>query len=547
MREKKKFGIVIVSLVALIVAGIFAWTNFSSQAINQQFDTGSSLESIEPGELATMSLEPDEQVTITPEPVEPDAGTQEPVEPGPGSQEPRVPEPEEEYIEVSGTLHYYRSENGEYRQIHIENWGSEPLFVRIRLDEYMEVGPGAGLRSEAIDENIEESIPNPQNLARPLIDGASIDDPSTWKPHAGLNLAAHKCRADFHDYWQWELGGQKYYFPAPEEYRSNKDFVDTNSPPELTANCVNETGVQARQTRLSQVWTMAHWVTDGSPIGDLWVIDIDGWAYWAAPLNPGESTGLLLNKVSQTIQPEEDYFYEINVIVQMASKDSGNYMRFGNEVNGGWTSNGRALMEDIVNHTSSDMGIVVHRTLFLTDANIPVITYTATPSLGEIITEVSYSIGPQEEFLYLAGVDGITAIGTLGTGSLGTGRVLFLPAFDNTIVFTAKDSAGSSANYTVHHRGGTDWLMPTTEFVEPTQSSAGMLFVNNRVVAQTNPEVGREQVNSVAESIGGRIVGRRQGRYFIEVGSHTEVDLRNICLELMNTGLFSQVRLDLLW
>ena len=50
---------------------------------------------------------------------------------------------------------------------------------------------------------------------------------------------------------------------------------------------------------------MAHWKSDGSPIGDFWVIDQDGWVYWAAPLNPGESTGLLLNKVSQTTQPEQ--------------------------------------------------------------------------------------------------------------------------------------------------------------------------------------------------------------------------------------------------
>ena len=50
-------------------------------------------------------------------------------------------------------------------------------------------------------------------------------------------------------------------------------------------------------------WT--HWKSDGSPIGDFWVIDQDGWAYWAAPLNSSESTGLLLNKVSQTTQSEQ--------------------------------------------------------------------------------------------------------------------------------------------------------------------------------------------------------------------------------------------------
>jgi len=539
MREKKRLGIAIFFLVALFIMGIFAWSSFSSQTANQWFGVDSDSESDNMAELGN----------LTQELIEPEIEGPEPIESEIEISEPKILELEEEKIEVSGTLHDYRSENGEYRQIHIENWGDEHIFARIRLDEYMEIGSGAGLHS--IDENSGESIANPQNLAKPLVDGASIDDPSTWEPHAGVNLAAHMCRANFHNYWR----GQKYYFPAPDEYRANTGFVDTSSPPDLSADSVNDAGVRARQTRLAQVWTMAQWVTNGSPIGDFWVIDQDGWAYWASPLNPGESTGLLLNKITQMEQPEEDFFYEINVIVQMASKDSRNYMRFGNEVNGGWTSNGRALVEDIVNHTNSDIGIVVHRMLSLTTANIPDVTYTATPSMGEIITEVSYSItstnylldGPHEEFLFLAGVDGMTAIGTLGTGTLGTGHVLFFPVFDNTIVFTARDSAGNTANYTFHHRGGTDWLIPIAEFVEPMQSSPGMYFVNNRVVAWASSGVKREQIDSLAVSIGGRIIGVRQRRYFIEVGRHTEENLREICEKLMNTGLFSRVRLDILY
>ena len=528
LREKKKFmSILVLSLVLIIVAGTFAWSNFSSQTINQWFGEGSG------SGLSDLS--------------DPETGT-----PGQGISEvwhrPGESEP-------GGTLHDYHSEDGEYKQTHIENWGNEPLFVRIRLDEYMELGSGAGLHSVATGENTGESIPNPLNLAESLVDGANIDEPRTWKPHVPMSDTADECEAGFHDFWEWEMGGQRYYFPAPEEYRTSKSFVDTSSPPDLTAESVNDVGIRARQTRLAQVWTMVQWKSNGSPIGDFWVIDQDGWAYWASPLNPGESTGLLLNKITQMEQPEEDFFYEINVIVQMASKDSRNYMRFGNEVNGGWTSNGRALVEDIVNHTNSDIGIVVHRMLSLTTANIPDVTYTATPSMGEIITEVSYSItstnylldGPHEEFLFLAGVDGMTAIGTLGTGTLGTGHVLFFPVFDNTIVFTARDSAGNTANYTFHHRGGTDWLIPIAEFVEPMQSSPGMYFVNNRVVAWASSGVKREQIDSLAVSIGGRIIGVRQRRYFIEVGRHTEENLREICEKLMNTGLFSRVRLDILY
>ena len=428
MRERKKLCIAIFSLVALIIIGVFAWTNFSSQTSNQQYDAGSGSEYTEPGEPEIVSSEPVDSVNET--------------------LEPKVLESEEENIEVSGTLHDYRSEDGEYRQIHIENWGNEPILVRVKLDEYMEIGPGAGLRSIATDENTGKSIPNSQNFAKSLVDGANIDDTSTWKTHSGARIAAFINGAEFYDFWEWEMGGQKFYFPAPEEYRTNKNFVDTSSPPDLTADSVNAAGVQARQTRLAQVRTMVCWFHDGSPIGDFWVIDQDGWAYWAAPLKPGDSTGLLLNRVTQTTQLVEENFYEINVVVQMATiyLDELNVIRFDDEDNGGWTDSGQALIERIVNQfASSDISFVVHTDFLhaLAD-NLIDVTYTATPSKGAMITEVSYSINEHDvEILYLAGVDGSMAKGTLGAG-----RIL-LASRDNRIVFTAKDSAGNTADFII--------------------------------------------------------------------------------------------------
>jgi len=526
VREKKKFvGIVIFSVIVLIVTGTFAWSSFSSQTISLWFGEGA-------GSIAGST----------------DSGNQGTGDPGSGTPVagPRESEP-------GGTLHDYHSEDGEYKQTHIENWGSEPLFVRIRLDEYMEMGSGAGLCSIATDGNTGESIANPQNLAKPLVNGTNIDDPRTWEPHAPVDDSANVCEAGFHDFWEWEMGGQKYYFPAAEEHRTNKSFVDTNSPPDLTSDSVNEAGVQARQTRLAQVLTMAQWRMDGSPVGDFWVIDTDGWSYWAAPLNPGESTGLLLNKITQVTQPEEDYFYGINVIAQMATRDLDdfdNYMRFGDEENGGWTEDGQALIERIVNHhIGSDISIIVH-TPFPSGTiidNIVDVTYTATPGTGSIITEVSYLINSHaEELLYLAGVDGITP-----RGILGEGRVLLVPGY-NEIVFTVRDSAGNTANYTVYQRPYYEFgTIPRIDmaFVEQMSSAQGVSFVSNRVIAVANPGVNMEEVNSAAESIGGRISGQVNllRWHIIEVDSQTEDGLLDICAELMATGLFSRVSLDMIY
>ena len=302
-RKRKIYALATVfALSTLVIAGTFAWTNFSAQIVNVFSGLGSG-----------------------------NGGT-DPIGPG-------------------GTLHNDHSEGDENRQVYIENWGSEPLFVRIRLDEYMEMGLGAGYKSESINQETGESIPHPGNLAESVVSGASIDVVDSWTTHVPNESTPHECDTIFHDYWQWEMGGQKFFFPASESDREDPSFVATNSPANLTEESVNVDGIYAVQTRSSEVLTMAQWLEQGGLIGDYWVIDTDGWAYWAAPLSPGDTTGLLLNRVIQTTQPQYDYFYGINVVAQMATRDLhefDNYERFGDEANGGWTDAGRLLMKSVV-------------------------------------------------------------------------------------------------------------------------------------------------------------------------------------------------------
>jgi len=199
-------------------------------------------------------------------------------------------------------------------------------------------------------------------------------------------------------------------------------------------------------------------------------------------------------------------------------------------------------------YASSDIGFIMH-TAFSKETiiNIVAVRYTATPSMGAIITQVSYSInGHAEELLYQADIDGLTAKDTLGRGDI------FLVQGENEIVFTARDSAGNIANYFVQHRlfydDGLGIPPLDRRFVEPLPSDPSILFANNRLRATTSPVVRMEQVSSVVESIGGRIVGRvpSLGWYAIEVDSQTEEGLRRICEELMYAGLFSSVELAII-
>jgi len=313
LNRKTYAAVVAISLCVLTVAGTFAWTNFSAQITNIFFGEGRGNNGDNGG------------------------GNNNVGNPG-------------------GTLHNDFDSDGSDKEVYIENWGTEDLFVRIRLSEYMEQGSGAGLVAE-YDPETGEQVSNPLNLAQPLIGGADINDTDTWEIHIPREDSLDDGFDDlgFQRYWQLNMGGQKFYFPADENRRTEGGYISNHSPAGLTDSCVNDYGVPTRQTRNAQVITMAQWIYDGSRIGGYWVIDTDGWAYWASPLKSGEATGLLLNGVTRMEAPQQDYFYGIFVEAQMATKSGAevdgfrdNYERFGDTERGGWTTYGQALMEMIV-------------------------------------------------------------------------------------------------------------------------------------------------------------------------------------------------------
>ena len=89
-RKRKLYAFVsVLALSALVIAGTFAWTNFGSSIINSFSGAG--------------------------------AGSSSPSE-GPG-----------------GTLHNDMAADEPFRDVYVENWGTEPLIVRIHLSEFMEM------------------------------------------------------------------------------------------------------------------------------------------------------------------------------------------------------------------------------------------------------------------------------------------------------------------------------------------------------------------------------------------------------------------------
>ena len=253
--------------------------------------------------------------------------------------------------------------NGSNKDVYVENFssyddGGVPIFARVRLDEYMEIGRGAGLKAGGTG----------TNEATPVVAGTDINDVSTWTPHVPGTSITEGAEGDFHSYWNWTVGGETVFMPTfnrnkdslkadingtfagPDGDPATKedrygDYVTYTAGQQITADATydaddndtdeGDTGVldvnytlkneahTAKATQMANVLTMAEWKAQGSKVGPYWVYDTDGWAYWAQPILPGEATGLLLDGIELKEVIQDDWYYGINVVGQFS--DGGDW------------------------------------------------------------------------------------------------------------------------------------------------------------------------------------------------------------------------------
>jgi|GEM_PF-2905973 len=158
------------------------------------------------------------------------------------------------------------------------------------------------------------------------------------------------------------------------------------------------------------------------------------------------------------------------------------------------------------------------------------IKYTATPSKGATIKEVTYTINDDfTEYLYYASEDENERKGTLGQG-----RVLLQPGA-NKIVFTVTDTAGKSGKYIVNQRPtfseGTYRPKIKDDELSYLSDGSGKKFANNRIVLDIKDKVNRKDVEKVADYLNGEIIGYLplMGIVTIRVPKNTEYGLKAIC------------------
>lgn len=200
--------------------------------------------------------------------------------------------------------------DGENKDIFVENSGTQTIYVRVRLDEYMEIGG-------------ESFVPT-----------AKVRDKSTWTPHnypqdgSPCNDCGNVDDGNpihlFHRYHTWEMSGaQRNYKPGTPGLVYSKlgadDKVDTTGPNKTAP--ANAPVIMTTYTNIlsksSDSWTGAEKDLVAEVQKGCWLLDSDGWAYWSIQLNEGEATNLLLDKViTANNTPEDDWFYGIDVKLQ---------------------------------------------------------------------------------------------------------------------------------------------------------------------------------------------------------------------------------------
>ena len=175
------------------------------------------------------------------------------------------------------------------------------------------------------------------------------------------------------------------------------------------------------------------------------------------------------------------------------------------------------------------------------------VQYTATPSKGAEITEVSYTINDSTfNYIYLKGGGIIEPKGTLGKG-----RVLLLPK-ENTIVFKVVDSSGKSSTFTVKEKPKFDYGIPTPGFSDDEKSdfadpSKGK-FVNNRIIVYLKSNANKQRIQELVDYVDGTIIGKNNvvNKIVIKIPKKTEEEIKALCkeLEVKYPDIVDRVRLE---
>ena len=215
--------------------------------------------------------------------------------------------------------------DGQNKNVFVENSGTNTIYVRVRLDEFMKVG----------DLQFDPS--------------ANVKDTATWTTHVYNGPSIEDCGSaaagKFHSYYTWNMSGiDRDYTPGtpgmvytklgPDGKVLN---ADTSYDPADPNSVNHHTAAATKPMLMSEYLRLAAQAYGDMSAGDqaawdnqvklgCWILDDTdtaanggGWAYWSQPLLPGTATNLLLQSVTLKQDPSDDWIYRIDVKLQAVS------------------------------------------------------------------------------------------------------------------------------------------------------------------------------------------------------------------------------------
>ena len=363
--------------------------------------------------------------------------------------------------------------NGTNKDVYVENFtdpaDGQPIYARVRLDEFMEFGATAGTKNGTIGDSTTVS----------LVPGKDIDDVENWTTHIPGETT-------FSQYWHWDMGGSTIYMPTFDKNKDsiaadiNGTFAGTDATDDIhyddyveyadgdtkTANAkydadgnavdegdaavlnTNYTETEethtAKETLDATVLTMAEWLAAGGQKGNFWVGDTDGWYYWANPIMPGTATGNLLDGIELIKQPDDSWYYAINVVGQfITAGDAGRNDSTGFFQDGDPTDNAITLLNTIGVNTD-----------YVGDVTVLAANTAKTAALGEslqmsAVAKLAGSTEPAPDQTMTWTVDGATdpdtTVDSTGKLTIGANEV---PGTVLTVTATS-DKYGLQGTYDV--------------------------------------------------------------------------------------------------
>lgn len=258
--------------------------------------------------------------------------------------------------DYGGRVHDYYHSDTENKDIFVENFGQEPIMVRLKLSEFMEIQERgstswrqvAGGRRDDLDSWI-PYIPEANNVSQRRSDNPSAafnqysdltfgwtrggqdapwylptfntawDNPITAAVGHARDLSYRLENGELYPRATHPGSGEDGYWSEGETYPNTGQWPGATIQRETAQNLI-----QDKAPITLQEW---HTRYRGTPdaIGNYWVIDHEtGWAYWANQLNGGQATSYLIDAAHMRPEANEingSYYYGIHVSSELISLD----------------------------------------------------------------------------------------------------------------------------------------------------------------------------------------------------------------------------------